>query len=443
MPYVLTGRNIPDKEDDVHDYLGTAGMDIRYEPMRNVTAVASLNPDFSQLESQVTNIDFSDNEKLVNDPRPFFQEGAAYFGHKDNDELYFYTNRVPDFDVGAKYFAQNGKLQSGALLAQAPEGRWDTVARGTYEVDATNNLTTMLVATDRTDLSNQLFMARFDGRQPSGLNYRIDAGFTDTDTDEIEIGRGGEIQGDLGWSGDYWWVSSSADYFDKGFFPANGIQDSDTVGTKGVDLSTGYYRTGVGRFLRELDFSVSWNNRDTTDGLKQRRNWIVGGSAETVQQIRAGLFYSEGDYRPVAGNKRGEYVDFLRHDHFWTGTLDFNTRSNSMNYGLSVSDGFLGGDDYRYIYGYVSVRPTVRTTLNLTSERLDNFGRFNQTILSGNWDITYNDGVSFRYIDSDDGKYKRLAYRRTVREGIDIFAVYNEDLENKEEYSVKLLWTFN
>ncbi len=449
MPYLLIGRNIPDKEGDVRDHYGTAGLDIRYQPKPHVTGVLSLNPDFSQLESQVTDIDFSDNEKLVNDPRPFYQEGANYFG-AGKDLLYFYSVRVPDFNVGAKYFAQQGAWQSGLLMAQAPDDRWDSVARATYAFDTTHNMTGMLVATDRKDLSNQLVMGRFDGRRSSGLNYRFETAFSNTDStrissttvDSSEIDLGSASQFDLGWDGNFWWVSSSIDYFGREFFPANGIQNSDEVGTRGLGFSSGYYRTYLESVLREVNFSIAWDGRDTVSGTTQRRIWSLGGSIETAHQIRSGLYYYYGEYRPLSDFGRGEFSDDIRDDRFWTGTLDFNTRSNRLNYGVSYSDGYLGGDDYRYVIGYAKISPTLSTSLKVTTERLENFGAFEQSTFQGTWDFTRNDGVSFRYIDSDDGSYKRLAYRRTVRKGMDIFAVYNKDLAAKEEFSIKLLSTF-
>src|SRR4030065_2944637 len=110
MPYRLMGRHIPDKEGEIHDCLATGGADIRFEPRQNWTGVLSVNPDFSQLESQITDIDFDYNEKFRADPRPFFQEGSAYFG---SDSKFLYPNRVPDLFHGGKGFAQTGRYQLG------------------------------------------------------------------------------------------------------------------------------------------------------------------------------------------------------------------------------------------------------------------------------------------------------------------------------------------
>jgi hypothetical protein len=100
MPYALADRNIPDKRGNVRETLVTAGAELRYQPRPNLTDVLSLNPDFSQVETAITDINFSYNEKFITDPHPFFQEGSAYFGNRPD---YFYSNRIPDFDYGAKF----------------------------------------------------------------------------------------------------------------------------------------------------------------------------------------------------------------------------------------------------------------------------------------------------------------------------------------------------
>ena len=78
MPYVLAGHNIPDDEGKNQEKLSTAGIDIRYEPRSDLTSILSINPDFTQLERQITDIDFSYIEKAVSDIRPFFQEGPSF-----------------------------------------------------------------------------------------------------------------------------------------------------------------------------------------------------------------------------------------------------------------------------------------------------------------------------------------------------------------------------
>ena len=198
LPYTLLGHNTPDKHGQIHNFLGTGGIDIRYQPRQNQTGVVSLNPDFSQVETQITDINFNYNEKFRPDPRPFFQEGSAYFG---TDNKYLYSNRVPDFNYGGKFFTQLGRNRVGALVTDAPDGRWDMAFRLARELDATNTAAFMIVSTAREDLNNQLFVGSISGRHPSsGFNYSLDLAKTAT---QREDGDGGQMQSTLGWKGDH------------------------------------------------------------------------------------------------------------------------------------------------------------------------------------------------------------------------------------------------
>ena len=432
MPYGLMGRNIPDKEGEIHDFLATGGADIRFEPRQNLTGVLSVNPDFSQLESQITDIDFDYNEKFRADPRPFFQEGSAYFG---SDSKFLYTNRIPDFDYGGKVFAQSGRYQLGGLVTEAPNSRWDMAFRLNRELGATNNAGIMMVLTDRENLRNQLFAGQFGGRQPYGLNYGLDVAFTTT---EKQKGEGEYVRGSIGWKWDYAWIGTNLDRYSVDFFPANGLLNRDLFGTQGVINYAGYRRDlGSGPF-RVIRGDVGWIGRETTSGLTQNNTWYADASVELRQQVYFGLFYSNGDYRPV-GTEIGEWADFMNHDRYWTASLSFNTRSSVYGYGASYSWGTLGGGAYGYLAPYLWIRPIKEAFLKATYERLHSFGTFDQAVVSGGWDITRQDGIVFRYISANHADSFRAGYSRHVRKGLDIFVVYDKEAFQHAQFSVKFV----
>ena len=76
------------------------GVDFILPISTHLTSNVTLNPDFSQLESDPTQINISsDRELFLPERRPFFREGAELF------ELpldLFYTRRVQEIDLGAK-----------------------------------------------------------------------------------------------------------------------------------------------------------------------------------------------------------------------------------------------------------------------------------------------------------------------------------------------------
>ena len=76
------------------------GVDVILPMSTHLTSNVTLNPDFSQLESDPTQINISsDRELFLPERRPFFREGAELFELPLN---LFYTRRVQEIDVGAK-----------------------------------------------------------------------------------------------------------------------------------------------------------------------------------------------------------------------------------------------------------------------------------------------------------------------------------------------------
>jgi hypothetical protein len=436
MPYLLVGHNVPDSAGIQQEKLATAGVDIRYEPKSNLTGVLSLNPDFSQLERQVTDIDFSYTEKSVSDQRPFFQEGSAYF---NSGKQYFYSNRIPDFDIGAKTFSQSGSNQLGVLFTKADDERWDGVVRVGRELDASHGIDVMFVSTRRMELDNDLAVINLNGREESGFSYDLDVAHTKLITPGIDEGKA--QQGSISWRGDYWTIGSLLDNYDRKFFPANGIIEEDIIGTRGANAYISYYRDSAAGQFRAVTGNLSRSIRYTDDGRSQRRNWYIDGTLETHQQIRLGLYYFSGEYRPLLGSERGIYGDTVNEDYYTTTSLDFNTRSSVHGYGIAHSWGLLGDEDYKYTTLYAWAKPSIRTYINLTTEKLEYFSIFEQAILSAGWDITNEQGIVGRYIYFDDSNAFRLAYRRKVRSGMDAFAVYDRNPSEPVKVSIKLVWT--
>lgn len=434
MPYVVGALNVPDIRGEPRNQLFAAGATFRYEPRPNFTGVLSLYPDFTQLETQVTDIDFSYTEKFVADPRPFFQEGSFYLGA---DREYFYSNRVPDFYAGGKVFAQPQDLQLGAFATYAPDDRFDTALRTVREFGPRHSAGLMLVTTEREDLDNQLLVAQFDGRETAGLFYSADLAYSNTTGQPFD--DGGVAKATVGYQRDFWQTSLSADYYDEDYFPANGLIKTDRYGTRSLNLSGSYYREPPEGAFRYISGNVVLNGRDTQDGLTQNHNlWVDGGFELREPQVAVNLSYSDGRYRPTTG--RGEFSDTVNDDHYWAATVDFNTRSSLFGYGAYYADGSLGGGDYSYGTAYAWLNPTDNTFVKATVERLDNFGVSEQTTIQAGWDVTPRDGIVGRYIIAEEGDYKRLAYRHTVRSGVDMFAVYNEDPGTEAQFSVKLVW---
>lgn len=435
MPYFLAGRNVANRRGETRRGMVDSGIDIRYQPRTDMTGVLSIRPDFSQVESSVADIDFRYTEKLRTDPRPFFQEGASYFAE---EKAYFYSNRIPNFDYAVKAFGSVGANRFGALSASSPNGRNDNVFALHHRFDATHHASAMAVSTDRADLRNQLYALKARGRERSGLEYGVDAATTRTEPLQQS---GSFTSARLGWGHGFWSVGLSADRYNRFFAPANGLLAGDLPDTDGRAAFASYFRDRPVGLLREVRGDLAYEERDTGDGRLQRRRSYAAGSFELRElQVRLGAGYFAGPYRPVGGGP-GLWADRLNHDRTWSGSVDFNTRSSTSGYGVAYSSGFQGGDDYRYLTGYLWGRPTLTTFVNLSAERLQNFGTFHQTILSGGWDITPTQTLSGRIIEAYYGQAYRLAYTWRPRSNLDFFLVWDRSPGQPTQLSAKILIT--
>lgn len=441
MAFALAGRNIPDEEGNIESAYYTAGIDARYQPRPDLAVMLSLNPDFTQVEDAITDISFSYSEKSLDENRPFFAEGTDYFS---SDDEYFYSNRVPDFDFGVKSFGRIGQSQYGVLATQADNGRYDIVGRTLYEVNETNSAILSVVGTKQPELDNWLTVAQFNGRQLSGFRYSFDAAVSKTRvaTDQIvDRSTGSHYLGSVGWRSDHVYLFVTGDHYDADYLPANALLDDALPGTKGAEVTAGYYREYSNSVWRSAQGFIGVTHRETSTGETQREKVYLSGSAEFSNDVRVGLYFEDGPYRPVT-DTRGVFEGFVNDDQYSSVTIDFNTRSNRYAGGVRYDTGNLADSDYRYYSAYGWWRPTNSFAVNISAERTDSFGEFDQYVIGGSWDINPEHSLGGRYIVTEDANYYRFVFSRRPRQGLDIVAVYDTTFDAADLMSLKLVKTF-
>jgi hypothetical protein len=124
LPYVLGTAG--------EGYAARYGMDVKYPLSTTMTGVLTLNPDFQDVEQQVTNIAFSYDPIYYNDNRPFFADSSAYLPYSD----VFYSRAIGQIDEGAKVAGKQGGTTVDAIATNSSEngGRSDVVTNMTQEI---------------------------------------------------------------------------------------------------------------------------------------------------------------------------------------------------------------------------------------------------------------------------------------------------------------------
>jgi len=92
------------------------GVDVSWAPTPNLTVNGTLNPDFSQVETDQAQLNLNDSFALFYaEKRPFFLEGADYFNTQFN---VLYTRQIADPSWGLRVTGRGGDGTYGAFVAR-------------------------------------------------------------------------------------------------------------------------------------------------------------------------------------------------------------------------------------------------------------------------------------------------------------------------------------
>jgi hypothetical protein len=123
-----------------------AGLSLRWGITPDMTANLALNPDFSQVEADVAQLDVNNQFALFYpEKRPFFLEGADYFS---TPVTAVFTRTVADPDAGAKLTGKRGNHTYGVFAAQ--DAITNLVFPGAFGSESTS-----------LDASNTAFVGRY------------------------------------------------------------------------------------------------------------------------------------------------------------------------------------------------------------------------------------------------------------------------------------------
>lgn len=134
LPYVAGGLADESRPDDHDEEFGrylNLGVDLKYNLTSALTAQATFQPDFGQVEADPSTLNLSPFETFYQEKRPFFVEGERFFQHPMFN--LFYSRRIGTGDMDSRIRAAaklTGKIDGqtsvsalGALTDVAPEGR--------------------------------------------------------------------------------------------------------------------------------------------------------------------------------------------------------------------------------------------------------------------------------------------------------------------------------
>lgn len=438
------------------------GLDAKWVIASNLTLDATVNPDFSQIESDTPQITVNRRfEVLFPEKRPFFMENANYF---DTPIQVVFTRRIADPQFGVKLTGKTGPYTIAALAA-------DDRAPG------------KIVATDDPSFGHRAFfnvvrLSR-DIHRESGLGMIwSDREFLDSYNRVIGVdGR--------------WKISQTTSLGFQGLKSYS--QDLDGVSTEGRAFDL-----GLDHFTRHWSSFVSYNERspdlEVASGFIQRTDyrslggflgyafrpegrWVVAWQPSLRGNIlydfnnvrqdyfaRPGLWIEFAQATRVSGNyrymrERYEGTDFLQRGYdFGIRTRRSRWFSARLSYEWGQQINFSPPDGSSPFLGTgneVSFRLTVRPTSRLAVENLllenrfltidEGQNIFNNNIFRSRWTYQFTPHLSLRLIGQYSNvlpseEYSSLDYAKTLtgdvlftyllHPGTALYVGYSNSLEN-------------
>ena len=320
------------------------GLDVSWAPTPNTTLNATINPDFSQVESDQAQLDLNQSFALYFDEkRPFFMEGADYFTTPLN---VLYTRQIADPDAGVRVTGRSGSAAYGALVARdavtqlllpGALGSGVTVLQQPVDVAAAryrrnlgNRLTVGVIGTARHGEGYSNDLAGVDGRWQTGHHtvstqllasrstYPSTLGLADADP------SGKAMRAYYGYNDRHWTFNTWHERIDPGFRADLGF-----IGQVGYRKSlVGGGRTWFrdGKAFNRLNLYADWDATHRADGQLLENEFEASLNirgplqsdasliAVTRERFWNGAMFDEsylafsGSFRPRAGMLFGAYL---------------------------------------------------------------------------------------------------------------------------------------
>lgn len=410
------------------------GFDLKKTFTSELTTILTAMPDFRNIEGEILSLDFSYNERLAKETRPFFVDGQGFMPSR----MLFASQRVRDMDLGLKAFGNVGEAQLGFLgvydghkhraaafklnnklseyfyVSGAFSGRFDNA----IDMNDKDNKKAWQLSTNysRPTVSGTPYAhADFSSLLASGddiYSYNLELGFSPANRR-------------LGGSLDYVYVG-------KNYKPADGfIPERDLVRIGGaleyeIKMSVGpieEWKFDSGFSLARHTEGAFFYNRTEVDTFLGFRNGTGIALTPIFSQRR------EGDTLFKDKVLEFEYL-WNRFKQYRQGRLEvtFGQQAGSNLFQIRLQQGFLFRQNF---------------ALNLRTEYRRGFDREEgrqvtnrRTILTLNYDFTPERGVVGRLVERDRSLNWYLAYRQNVRRGMDAFIIIGDP--NSERFEKRL-----
>jgi hypothetical protein len=405
-----------------------SGLDVKYPFTPQFTGIASFNPDFKNIESQIAGIDFTRTERYLDEARPFFNEGGDYFQVGDYPFGFaqmFYSRRIESFDWGAKAFGQlSPNLGVGALMTVDTGDRSAGVVRLNQNFGPRKSANVWFTGTESAGKSTAASgLSASIGRG----NYSADLNLSTSRGDSDASPTAGSAS--ASYSVPHWFTLLKYQWIPPDFSsPLAYVPWTDKRGAYCFNEYNMDYRSGP---TKSLHWDVYGDYYEEYDGSQQEKGVEVSASTITRRdlQIRGGI---------------SRYVFFNEPENLQNVGLVFNKNNRYKTFGVSYNWGTRSGDPTEFFSAHGSYRLMRGLDIGASWNALSYLGHDRQTILTLGYEMGPYDSISGRFVAHNGHSNAYAAYRHGGGSGVEYYVIVGDP--NAERWrsrvSVKLVWAF-
>ena len=423
---VLLGYLAPEFDEDAkEEFAIRGGLDARYEFNSQMTGLVSFNPDFRNIEQQVTSISFTRSERFERDNRPFFTEGSRFFGGGGmggfGDQLFF-TRRIDDFDQGAKFYGNLDAMNSVGVLVTREDGRrTDGVLNFSHLLGNRSSLGFFASTTDDVGVENTVYQARASIAQ-GNYNFRGSYGVAKHNGDSNSSGSS-----TVSYNVPKFSSSLTYSWVEPDFNPALGfVRFTDRRGFSLYTTHSTQYRTGP---LRSFSATVFGQSYETYDNHNQQKSV----SLRVRSTLRSDISLSISGETERFEDEEEKTISL---------GADFNVSDRYKSYGFDYNFGNRDGSDTQFVSIKGNYRLPGKIDVSLRHSFLNFEGHTEQTIFTLGWEIDERQSLTGRFVARNGENNFFVSYSSSGFTGLDWFLIIGDPnaSEWRNRVSIKFVW---
>jgi hypothetical protein len=404
------------------------GADAKLQLTSSFSALASVAPDFRNIEDVIAGNDFVRVERFLNDPRPFFLEGSNFFELNERFSFgrMFYSRRIQDFDFGAKAFGLlDPKLAVGAMATQSGNGDRALVFKALNTISGTQNqkfyVTNSVIQGEENTAAGFGFFKRWNT-----IGFSVDAAAEQASKEDWD--SAGTVQ--LNYIRPTTFASIRYLWVENDFNPRLAfIPWTNRRGAYGVVRVNREWRTGP---FRDYSFFANINNFRTYDTNElQEGGWNFNADVSTRNDFGIGISANRSTFFGRLDDIKG--INF---------TLNKTNRFRRINF--AYEDGIRNDLPSNYYALDTSWRIGNNFDIGFRQSVLEFNGTDQQSIFTAVWQQSADTTLSTRIASTPGGTNAYFSYRKAGLAGTEYYVILGDPnaLTTQSRLALKLVWAF-